>query len=143
MDELSKIDIVKILRENHGSMAIPGRLMLSEGSTDYVGGMPSLTGTLFFRDAHTSAVREAICACFKEYETVAGKYLTWLWREAPPDGKDCLPYRDAKPMPDLMKTLNENSAVSFGYTSGKQSVDAGEWEFQVFGIRGWQAKMPS
>lgn len=141
MDELSKIDKVKVLKENQEKMAIPGGMFMQGGKQDYVGAFPALTGTLFFKDAHTPAVRDAICACFKAYETIAGEYLTWLWREEPPDGKDCLAYRDAKPMPELMKTLTENGQVSFGYTSGKQKIDAGPWEFQAFGIRGWKAKM--
>jgi hypothetical protein len=141
MDELSKIDRIKLLKENQEKMALPGGVFMEGGKKDYVGGIPALTGTLYFKDAHTPAVRAAICACFKEYETVAGEHLTWLWREAPKDGKDCLPYSDAKPMPELMKQLTEDSAVSFGYISGKQKVDAGPWEFQASGIRGWQAKM--
>jgi hypothetical protein len=141
MDELSKIDKIKLLKEKHANMAIPGGQFMERGKKDYVGGWPALTGTLFLKDAHTPAVRDAICACFKAYEAVAGPYLTWLWREEPKDGKDCIPYRDAKPMHEMMSKLTENSSVSFGYTSGKQNVDAGEWEFQAAGIRGWQAKM--
>jgi hypothetical protein len=141
MDEQSKIDRIKFLKENQEKMAFPGGLFMKGAKKDYVGGVPAMTGTLFFKDGHTPAVRAAICACFKEYEAIAGPYLTWLWREEPKDGKDRLPYRDAKPMPELMKQLTEDSAVSFGYTSGKQNVDAGPWEFQTAGIRGWQAKM--
>jgi hypothetical protein len=141
MDELSKIDRIKLLKENQAKMAIRGGQFMERGKKDYTGGWPALTGTLFFKDAHTPAVRDAICACFKEYEAIAREHLTWLWREEPKDGKDCLPYRDAKPMPEMMKKLTENSAVSFGYTSGKQNVDAGEWEFQAHGLREWEAKM--
>lgn len=141
MDEQSKIDRIKILKENQERMAFPGGMFMERATKGYVGAMPALTGTLFFKDGHTPAVRAAICACFKEYEAIAKEHLTWLWREEPKDGKDRLPYRDAKPMPELMKQLTEDSAVSFGYTSGKQNVDAGEWEFQTAGIRGWQAKM--
>ncbi|MEJ7806369.1 MAG: type VI immunity family protein [Telluria sp.] len=141
MDEQSTIDRIKLLKENQEKMAIPGGLYMDRAEKGYVGAFPALTGTLFFNDAHTPAVRDAICACFKEYQAVAGNYLTWLWREEPPDGKDCLAYRDAKPMRELMKQLDENDLVAFGYTSGKQKVDAGEWEFQVSGIRGWKSKM--
>lgn len=129
------------LNVNQGSIAIPGGLLMERGKKDYVGGMAALTGTLFFTDAHTPAVRDAISACFKLYQAIAGQYLTWLWRENPPDGKGCLAYRDAKPMPELMKKLDEDDLVAFAYTSGKQNVDAGEWEFQVSGIRGWKSKM--
>ena len=143
MDEQSKIDRINLLKENQERMAIPGGQFMERAKKGYVGAIPALTGTLFFKDAHTPAVRAAICACFKEYEAIAGQYLTWLWREEPKDGKDRLPYRDAKPMPELMKELRESSAVSFGYTSGKQNVDAGEWEFQTRGLGDWQAKMGS
>lgn len=141
MDELSKIDRIKLLKENQERMAIPGGQFMERAKKGYVGAIPALTGTLFFKDAHTPAARAAICACFDEYEAIAGQYLTWLWREEPKDGKDRLPYRDAQPMAELMKQLTEASAVSFGYTSGKQNVDAGEWEFQVAGRGDWQAKM--
>lgn len=141
MDELSKSDRIKLLRESHANLGLPGGQFMERGAKDYIGGWLAWTGTLFFKDAHTPAVREAICACFKEYEAVAKEHLTWLWREAPTDGKDCVAFRDAKPMADLMKQLGEDSQVSFGYTSGKQKADAGEWEFQVTGRRGWQAKM--
>jgi len=122
-------------------MAIPGGLFMERAEKGYVGATPALAGTLFFKNAHTPAVRNAICACFKEYEAIAKDHLTWLWREEPNDGKDCVAYREAKPMPELMEQLAEDSLVSFGYTSGKLKVDAGEWEFQVAGIRGWKSKM--
>lgn len=141
MDEQSKIDRIKVLKESQDKMAIPGALFMDRAEKGYVGAFPALTGTLFFKDAHTPAVRAAICACFKEYEAIAKEHLTWLHREEPPDGKGCLPYRDAKPMCDLMKQLDEDDLVAFGYTSGKQKVDAGPWEFQAAGIRSWQAKM--
>jgi hypothetical protein len=141
MDEQSKIDRIKVLKEYHAKMAIPGGQFMERAEKGYVGAFPALTGTLFFKDAHTPAVRAAICACFKEYEAIAKEHLTWLWREEPPDGKGCLAYRDAKPMRELMKQLDEDDLVAFGYTSGKQKFDAGEWEFQVSGIRGWKSKM--
>lgn len=31
--------------------------------------------------------------------------------------------------------------MSFIYVSGEQPHDAGDWEFQVYGLRGWKAKM--
>lgn len=141
MDETVNRDRIARLKENQERMAIPGGQFMERAKKGYIGAIPALTGTLFFKDAHTPAGRAAICACFKEYEIIAGQYLTWLWREEPKDGKGCLPYRQANPMSELMKQLTEDSAVSFGYTSGKQNVDAGPWEFQAAGIRGWQAKM--
>lgn len=141
MDELSEIDRIKFLKENEAKMAIPGGQFMERAAKDYIGGWPALTGTLFFNDAHTPAVRDAICACFKAYEAIAKEHLTWLWREQPSDGKKCLPYREAKPITEMMKKLDEDAPVTFAYTSGEHNYDAGQWEFQAFGIRGWKAKM--
>jgi hypothetical protein len=134
-------DIVKMLRENHEKMAIPGGLLTKQGAQDYVGGMPAITGTLFFKDAHTAPVREAICDCFEEYEAVAKEYLTWLWREEPPEGPDKIAYPKAKPLRELAKRMKENDLFGFAYISGQKPHDAGEWEFYVSGLRGWEAKM--
>lgn len=134
-------DPIQLMREHPEKLHVPGGLLTKQGPQDYVGSVPAISGTLFFDDAHTPQVREAICACFDDYESIAKDHLTWLWREDPPDGPDKMPYAEAKSMRTLMKRLDENDAVSFGYTSGRQPHDAGDWEFQVYGLRGWRAKM--
>lgn len=121
--------------------AAPGGLLTKQGAQEYVGSVPALTATLFFKDAHTKDMREAICQCFEEYEAIAKDHLTWLWREEPPEGPDKQPYAKAKPMREMMKNMHEDDLVSFGYVSGQKPHDAGEWEFHVSGIRGWQEKM--
>jgi hypothetical protein len=133
-------DIVKVLQDNRDNMRVPGGLLTKAGPQDYVGGVPAITGTLFFKDAHVPAVRAAICACFEDYEAIAKEHLKWLWREEPPEGPD-KPYAKAKPMRDLLKRMDEDDLVSFVYTSWEQAHDAGDWEFQVSGVRGWKAKM--
>lgn len=134
-------DPLQIMRDHPEKMRIPGGLLTKQGPQEYVGSVPAITGTLFFKDAHTPEVRDAICTCFEEYETIARKHLTWLWREEPPSGPPKIAYSKAKPMRDMLKNMRENDLVSFAYVSGKQPYDAGDWEFQVSGIRGWQAKM--
>lgn len=134
-------DPVKLMREHPEKMRIPGGLFYPHGPDDYIGAVPALSGVLFFHGGHELAVREAICACFDEYEAVAKAHLTWLWRAEPPVGPNKIAYPKAKPMRELMKQLSANHMVSFAYTSGKQSVDAGDWEFQVYGLQGWRAKM--
>ncbi|MCM5682117.1 DUF3396 domain-containing protein [Schlegelella sp. S2-27] len=134
-------DYEKFLIENWDKAQIPGGLLTKKGKQDYVGAVPALLGTLYFDNAHTEAVRDAICECFEQYEALAKEHLTWLWREAPTEGPDKMPYRDAKPMRDMMKRLGENDLVSFIYTSGKEAHEAGAWEFEVVGRRGWRAKM--
>jgi hypothetical protein len=129
------------MREHPEQMRIQGGLLTKQGPQDYVGGVPAITGTLFFKDAHMPDVREAICVCFDEYEAIAGQQLTWLWREEPPEGPPKTAYSKAKPMRSMLKHMRENDLVSFAYTSGSQPYDAGDWEFQVSGVRGWQARM--
>lgn len=129
------------MREHPEKMRIPGGLLTKQGPQDYVGSVPAIGGTLFFRDAHLPDVREAICACFDEYEAVARGHITWLWRAEPPEGPDKFPYVKAPQMRTMMRRMDEDDLVSFIYTSGEKPHDAGEWEVQVYGIRGWKAKM--
>ncbi len=137
----NKADIIAMLRDHPEKARFPGALLTRKGAQDYVGSVLAVTGTLFFKDAHIPAVRDAICDCFDEYEAVAKEHLTWLWREEPSEGPDKIAYAKAKPMRDVVKRMKENDAVSFNYISGEKPEDAGDWEFQVFGIRGWKAKM--
>ncbi|MDR9839820.1 type VI immunity family protein [Herbaspirillum huttiense] len=136
-------DPIQLMRDHPEKMRIPGGLLTKQGAQDYVGSVPAITGTLFFYDAHLPNVRDAICSCFDEYSAIAKGHLTWLLREEPPSGPDKFAYGDAPPLRDMVKQMNENDLMSFVYTSGNQPVDAGDWEFQVFGRRGWEAKMKS
>ncbi|MDR9851839.1 type VI immunity family protein [Herbaspirillum huttiense] len=136
-------DPIQLMRDHPEKMRIPGGLLTKQGAQDYVGSVPAITGTLFFYDAHLPDMRDAICSCFDEYSAIAKGHLTWLLREEPPSGPDTFPYRDAPPLRDMVKQMNENDLVSFVYTSGNQPFDAGDWEFQVFGRRGWEAKLKS
>ncbi|NYS40025.1 DUF3396 domain-containing protein, partial [Pseudomonas syringae pv. actinidiae] len=136
-------DPIQLMREHPEKMRVPGGLLTKQGPQDYVGGVPAITGTLFFNDAHLPEVREAICSCFDEYEALAKDHLTWLWREEPPEGPDKFAYAKAPPMRAMVKRMKENDLMGFCYTSGKQAHDAGDWEFYISGLRGWEAKMGS
>lgn len=134
-------DPLQLMREHPEKMRVPGGLLTKQGAQDYVGSVPAIHGTLFFNDAHTSAVREAVCQCFDEYLAIAKPYLTWLWREEPPQGSDKYSFAKAPAMRDMVKRMDEDDLFAFTYTSGSQPHDAGEWEFDVSGMRGWEAKM--
>jgi hypothetical protein len=134
-------DLLQLMREHPEKMRIPGGLLTRQGAQDYVGGVPAITGTLFFNDAHLSSVREAVCACFDEYEALAKGHLKWLWREEPPEGPDKFTFAKAPPLRNMVKRMKENDLFAFTYTSGEQAHDAGDWEFDVSGMRGWEAKM--
>jgi hypothetical protein len=136
-------DPIQLMREHPEKMRIPGALLTSKGPQDYVGSVPAVSGVLFFKDAHTPEVREAICACFDEYEAIAKEHLTWLWREEPPEGPDKFAYAKAPSMRQMVKRMSENDSVGFAYISGDKPHDAGDWVFYVSGPRGWQAKMGS
>ncbi|WP_454690754.1 hypothetical protein [Achromobacter aloeverae] len=57
-------DPIQLMREHPEKMRVPGGLLTKRGPQDYVGSVPAITGTLFFKDAHLPEVREAVCACF-------------------------------------------------------------------------------
>jgi hypothetical protein len=124
------------MREHPAKMRIPSGLLSKQGPQDYVGSIPAITGTLFFNDAHLPDMREAVCTCFDEYEAIAKEHLTWLWREEPPEGPDKFSYAKAPRMRDMVKRMKENDLLAFTYTSGKLPHDAGDWEFDVSGMRG-------
>jgi len=136
-------DPIQLMREHPEKLRIPGGLLTKQGPQDYVGSVAAITGTLFFYDAHLTEVREAICACFDEYEAIAKGHLTWLWREEPPEGPDKFAFAKAPPLRAMVKRMEENDHMGFCYTSGQQAHEAGDWEFYVSGLRGWQAKMGS
>ncbi|WP_426340754.1 type VI immunity family protein [Pseudoduganella sp. S-14] len=141
MSELP-FDPIQLMREHPEKLEFPGGLLTKKGAQSYVGSVPAIAGTLFFADAHLPAVREAICECFDEFKDIAGKHLTWLFREDPPEGRSAskLAYESVKPMRTMMAALEQDDAVSFHYTSGKQVNDTGPWEFQAFGLQEWCAK---
>ncbi|WP_324711432.1 DUF3396 domain-containing protein [Pseudomonas citronellolis] len=119
---------------------VPGNLLMKSGCEDYIGAVLCLRGTLYFKEAHTPLVREALCQCFDEFKRLAEPHLTWLWREEPPEGKPLAAYHDVKPLREMMEAMDEDDHLSFCYTSGEQSRDASAWLFDIYGKRSWQAK---
>ena len=101
-------------------LALPGNLLMKGGPEDYIGAVLCLRGTLYFKEAHTPLVREALCQCFDEFKRIAEPHLTWLWREEPPEGKPLTAYSDAKSLREMLASMDEDYPLSFYYTSGKQ-----------------------
>lgn len=134
-------DLLTRMRENPEALNVPGGLLTKKGPQDYVGGVPAIAGTLFFKDAHLPAVRDAISACFEEFLAKAKPALTWLYREEPPEGPEKMTYVEAKPLNKMLAAMDADDAVSFHYTSGVKAQDAGPSEFQVVGVRAWRAAM--
>ncbi|MGY2293274.1 type VI immunity family protein, partial [Pseudomonas sp. SDO5511_1_S431] len=122
-------------------LEIPGNLLMKGGREDYIGAVLCLRGTLYFKEAQTSLVREALSRCFDEFKRCAEPNLAWLWREEPPQGKPLTTYAETKPLREMMGAMDEDDHLSFCYTSGERSRDASAWLFDVFGKRGWEAKM--
>lgn len=137
----SPFDPLEFMRTTPEAINVPGGLFSKQGPQNYVGAVPAIAGTLFFTDAHLPAVREAINECFEAYQEMVHPALTWLLREDPPDGPSKTPVAKAKRLASMLARLDEDDAVSFHYTSGKQAYDAGPWEFQVIGLPAWRAKM--
>ncbi|HBO3973270.1 TPA: DUF3396 domain-containing protein [Pseudomonas aeruginosa] len=122
-------------------LEMPGNLLMKGGPEDYIGAVLCLRGTLYFKEAHTPLVREALCQCFDEFKHLAEPHLTWLWREEPPQGKPLTVYGDTKSLREMMARMDEDDHLGFCYTSGSQPIDASAWLFKITGKRGWQANM--
>ncbi|UQY37383.1 DUF3396 domain-containing protein [Pseudomonas fulva] len=123
------------------ALEIPGNLLMKGGPKDYIGAALCLRGTLYFKEAHTPLVREALCQCFDEFKRLAEPHLTWLWREEPPESKPLTAYGDARPLREMLASMDEDYPLSFYYTSGKQPNDASAWYFDIFGQSAWEARI--
>lgn len=134
-------DLAEELAKQPKLLEMPGNLLMKGGPEDYIGAVLCVRGTLYFREAHTPQVREVLCQCFDEFKQVAEPNLTWLWRESPPKGKPLIAYKGVKPLREMMLEMDEDDHLSFSYTNGKNAHDAGDWLFDIYGKRGWQAKM--
>jgi hypothetical protein len=141
MDKVALDAFMANWMQTHENNVLPGAMLMKNGPQDYIGAALAVRGTLYFHGSHTADVREAICACFDDYENVARMHLTWLWREEPPEGPDKFAYTNAKPLREMMKRLDENDHVGFAYTGGKKAHEASPWLFYVSGLRGWEAKL--
>jgi hypothetical protein len=132
----------EFLRENADKLKFPGRMLMKNGPNEsYVGVTVAVAGVLFFKGAHTPEVREAVCQCFDEFESLARSELKWLWRDEPPQGPDKFAYAKAPALREMVKRMDEDDYLGFLYHNGKQAIDAGDWTFEVTGHRGWEAKM--
>jgi hypothetical protein len=104
---------IKLLIENREKMAIPGGLMSKQGALYYVGGMHAITGTLFFKDAHTAPVRETMCACFDEYEAGEWEFYVNGWQARMGTWSLCslffsMPMLYVEEYPQAFRPLNSN-----------------------------------
>lgn len=134
-------DLAEELTKHPHVLEIPGNLLMKGGPEDYIGAVLCLRGTLYFKEAHTPLVREALCQCFDDFKRLAEPHLTWVWRAEPPQGKPLAAYKDSPSLREMMGLMDEDDHLSFCYTSGKQPRDASAWLFDIFGSRGWEAKM--
>jgi len=141
---MEKPDIEKFMakwNKTHGHLEMPGALLMKYGPQDYVGATIAVRGTLYFKDAHTPEVREALCECFDAYRAIAKDHLTWLWRDEPPSGPDKYAYAKAPELRAMAKKMDEEDHFGFAYIGGEKPHDASPWLFSIYGHRAWQARM--
>ncbi|MEJ5280004.1 DUF3396 domain-containing protein [Pseudomonas sp. MYb541] len=136
-----EFNVAEELAKQPHLLEIPGHLLMKGGAQNYIGAVLCLRGTLYFKEAHTPLVREALCNCFDDFKRLAEPHLTWLWREEPRQGQPLSAYGEAKSLREMLGAMDEDDYLSFYYTSGKQSNDASAWLFDIFGMQGWAAKM--
>lgn len=133
-------DLAEELAKQPHVLEMPGNLLMKGGPEDYIGAVLCVRGTLYFKEAHTPLVREALCQCFEDFKRLAEPHLNWIWREEPPQGNPLTAYKDNQSLHEMMGSMDEDDHLSFCYTSGKKSLDASSWLFDIYGKRGWQAK---
>lgn len=138
--DMTDAELARAMREHPEKMTFPGALLMSYGPSGYTGAAFAIKGTMYFADAYTAEVRQAIAVCFEAYQAVAGEHLTWLIRGEPPKGPAQQPYAKAPSLRAMLEAMDPDDAVSFTYTSGKTVRDAGFHLFDVQGRRAWQVK---
>lgn len=140
MDE--EFDFLSELLKRPDVVSIPGDLLMKGGPKDYIGAVLCVRATFFFKGAHTSVTREAICSCFEEFIALSGpRVFTWVWRENPVGGSPKATYDHSGAFRDLIFSMDEDDHLGFCYTSGVKAEDAGPWQFLLFGQRGWKSKI--
>jgi len=136
-----EFNLAEELAKSPHLLEMPGSLLMKGGPEDYIGAALCLRGTLYFKEAHTPLVREALSQCFDEFRHCAEPHLTWLWREEPPEGKPLTAYGDARPLREMLAGMDEDYPLSFYYGSGKQSIDASGWRFDISGQSAWESRI--
>lgn len=128
-------------RQTHEFGALPGAMLMTYGPEEYVGATLCIRGVLYFEGAHTTAVREALAACFDLYAKAAKGHLTWLLRDEPPRGPKKFAYPKAPSLRSMMDAMNKNDHVGFAYHGGEKPGDASPWLFFAHGKRAWEARL--
>jgi len=111
-------------------------------------------GVVYFRNGHSPAVRAALVTCFEQYRATIDEYfhalqvaagekpskdgpLRWFYTEGEqPMAIDKAPGLDA-----LAKTVPADEALVVQVTSADHKLAAGFYEFSLFTIADWQAKL--
>lgn len=111
-------------------------------------------GVVYFRDGHTPAVRAAIAKCFEQYNAAITEYSQALARalgEKPPkdgplrwfytEGEQPMPLDKAPGLAKQAKAVPADEACVVQVTSAEHKLATGFYEFAVFTIADWQAKL--
>lgn len=140
-DDRFASDPPQLMCEHPQKMRNRGGLLRKKGLQGYVDGIANIMGHCSAMKAYLPEVAEAICACFDEYQAIAGAHMTWLRRVKVGEGPDQIACRTAQPMRDMLYRMKKNDFASFIHVSGEQQHDAGQWECRVFSRCGCEVKM--
>lgn len=96
-----------------------------------------LLATLYFERAHQADVREAIAACFEEYQALVGSRLRWAkhpetYRWYPAGGPDVPSVRD------WLKEIDEDAEWEFSFHGGDDPDSASHLSVKALGSARWQ-----
>lgn len=124
-------------REHQDKALIKGALLEPRYPHDYIGAALVVKGVLYFHNAYREDVRAALRACFDAYSAIAQDRLKWLWQ----DDRDAVPLKQGRPAETVFAPSRKDDPLGIYLTAGEKSIDAGVWEFDVFGFAQWQEKM--
>ncbi|MDR6493530.1 hypothetical protein J2797_003428 [Paraburkholderia terricola] len=136
------------------SDTLPFGLLEPRYQKGIVGAALVVRGVLYFRDGHTSAVRQALARCFGQYQTEIETYqrlvdeaaghassrtgtLHWFYQ----DGKQPVAFEKAPGFDRLAQTISADDVFSVTITSADHKLATGFFEFSVFCIDAWQSKV--
>lgn len=95
-----------------------------------------LLGTLYFEDAHTPVMREAVLACFDAYWDLCGEHLHWVTH---PKTHQWKPIEKIKEHPrHWILARNENESWQLSYQGGASQKEASHFRFEVLGTPAWE-----
>jgi hypothetical protein len=147
-------EIKRWIADSHRADTLPFGVYEPAYQKGITGAALAVRGVVYFRDGHTPAVRAALVKCYEQYRATIDEYfhalqvaagekpsndgpLRWFYSE----GEQPMPLDKAPGLDALAKTVPADEAMVVQVTSADHKLATGFYEFAVFTISDWQAKL--